>query len=203
MSELGTGLYAGLLVGVPFGPVGALALRYAIKGAFPQVCALAVGTVLAEAAVAIIVAVILAQPWPSGLTYHPAMSFAFAAFLTVVGTKMVLRPLGNSSGSPGSVALGVSQGAGITLVNPGVAAGYFSILLGSRTATWSATGLASLAAGVIATSGAWWLALVPFLRRMIRIGKPDWTLVLVRGIGVVFVLGGIVVAVRTALGYAS
>ncbi len=37
MSELGTELYAGRVVGIPFRPVGALALGYAIKGAFPQV----------------------------------------------------------------------------------------------------------------------------------------------------------------------
>jgi hypothetical protein len=40
MSELGTGLCAGLVVGVPFGPVGALALRHALSGAVPQVWAL-------------------------------------------------------------------------------------------------------------------------------------------------------------------
>lgn len=199
MSALGLGLCAGLIVGVPFGPVGALALRYAIKGAFPQVWALAVGTVLAEAAVATVVALMVAEPWLGKLTHHPAVSFAFATFLTAVGAKAILCPMGTSGSSPGSVPWAVGQGAAITLINPGVPAGYLSLLLGCAASPWSARSLACLSLGVVAASGAWWIALIPVLRRFVRVGKPERTMIWARLLGVVFLLSGLAIGVRVAL----
>lgn len=197
MSSLGTGLYAGLVVGVPFGPVGGLALRHAVKGAFPQVWALALGTVMAEAAVSVSVALVASLPLAAAVSKHASLRYAFAAFLVLVGVKMIVLPIAQASSAPAGWVLGWAQGAGLTLLNPGVMAGYLSILLvrGQPVAHFSS--LAGLSAGVLLSSGGWWLIFIPVLRRLVAIDRLGWTTSIIRGLGIIFMLSGLLVGLGT------
>jgi threonine/homoserine/homoserine lactone efflux protein len=199
MSALWTGLYAGLILGVPFGPVGVLALRYALQGAFAQVWALAVGTVLAEALIAVVVGMMIGARLPKAFAAHPVMRFAFAAILVLMGVSMIMRPLGQSSRRPGGLLLSLGQGAGVTIINPGIAGGYLAIVVSRGHATSEVTTLLNFAMGVVIASGAWWIAGVPILRKLVRLGKPEWMAALVRILGVVFVIAGLVVGIGTHL----
>jgi threonine/homoserine/homoserine lactone efflux protein len=198
MSALATGLGAGLVLGVPFGPVGVLALRHAVQGAFADVWALAVGTVLAEAAMAVFVAMAVEPHLSESFASHPSLRFAYAAVLVLMGLAMIARPLGRPSQRRGGRLASLAQGSVMTLLNPGIAAGYLAILIGNRENALQATGVPGLAMGVVIGSGVWWLASVPVLRKLVRMGRPDRISTLVRALGVVFIVIGVGAAIVAA-----
>lgn len=194
MSALATGLGAGVVLGVPFGPVGVLALRNAAQGAFVEVWALAFGTVFGEAAMAVLVAVAVGPHLSEQVVSHPSLRFAYATVLVLMGLAMFARPLGRSSQRPGGWLLSLAQGGVMTLLNPGIAAGYLAILVGRRETALQATGLVALALGVVIASGAWWIVIVPVLRKLVRAGRPGRIATLVRVLGLVFVVIGVAAA---------
>jgi hypothetical protein len=53
---------------------------------------------------------------------------------------------------------------------------------------------------VLIGSGVWWAVLIPTFRALIRLGKPEWTSVVIRAVGALFVMGGLVVGIGTVIG---
>jgi threonine/homoserine/homoserine lactone efflux protein len=162
-----------------------LALRHAVRGAFAQVWALALGTVAGEAAVAAVVASTLGPRLSKEFAPHASVRLGFAAVLVLMGLSMIVRPLGQPGQRPRGLLPSLGQGAGLTLLNPGIAVGYAAILVGKGPIDADASTLCSLVAGVAIASAAWWIVGVPVLHKLVRMGKPEWMAMLVRVLGVV------------------
>ena len=200
MDALSTGLYAGLVVGVPVGPVGALALRDAIEGRLARVWALGVGTVVAEASAAVVLTFGISHSLSHILSSHPIAHLLFAGFLGIVGGGMIARPISRnlpSAPSRQGVAQGFGQGFAITLLNPGVVAGYCVVATAPIRLTPEILDLASLGIGVLLGSAIWWAVLIPILRTFVRMGKPEWTAITVRALGAAFIVAALVVGTRS------
>ncbi|MGC4067033.1 MAG: LysE family transporter [Polyangiaceae bacterium] len=199
MIALWAGLCGGITVGVPVGPVGALALADAVDGVATNACALALGTVLAEAVVAVGLATAAAYGLPTQAFGHPLVRSAFALFLVAFGLHMMRRPFDTSAPAPTSPR-NLSRfihAVVLTVSNPAVALGYAAVLIHSNPAVppgWRSTFW--LFCGVVVGSGVWWVALIPLLFILKRARNTTLPKHIVRLIGATFAIAGCVEASR-------